>query len=305
MVSLYLLAPMFYLVAAAPETSEKLRLRNAHDRGSRIAGGVDAAPGEFPHQVSMYLDGGFFCGGSLIEADKVLTAAQCCYGFSTREITVKVGDYRLFEGKEIKVSKIIVHEGFDLEYDYYNYDPNEPNNYENDICLLFLSEKADNSSSSVGFIELPEKNTEYSPGDQCTVIGWGATDSDPSFSSTVLQKVTVPVISDADCKQYYGEDVFPSMICAGGQKGSCWGDAGGAMICNRGKTKYLDGIVSSTYNDGFDYRCGQSKKPGVYTQTSYFVDWIQKHSHSGSSHHGCSIVMLVTTTCLIIWKQFL
>ena len=81
MVSLYLLAPMFYLVAAAPETSEKLRLRNAHDRGSRIAGGVDAAPGEFPHQVSMYSNGGgFFCGGSLIEADKVLTAAQCCYG---------------------------------------------------------------------------------------------------------------------------------------------------------------------------------------------------------------------------------
>ena len=31
-----------------------------------------------------------------------------------------------------------------------------------------------------------------------------------------------------------------------------------------GKTKYLDGIVSSTYNDGFDYRCGQSKKPGRF-----------------------------------------
>ena len=48
-------------------------LRNTND-------GVPALKGEFPHQVSMYLDGGFFCGGSLIEADKVLTAAQCCYG---------------------------------------------------------------------------------------------------------------------------------------------------------------------------------------------------------------------------------
>ena len=53
------------------------------------------------------------------------------------------------------------------------------------------------------------------------MIGWGVTDSDPIFGSTVLQKVTVPVISDADCKQYHGEDVFPSMICAGGQQGSC------------------------------------------------------------------------------------
>ena len=80
MVALYLLAPIFYLVTAAPETSEKFRLKNANERGSRIVGGDDAAPGEFPHQVSMHIEGDFRCGGSLIEADKVLTAAQCCYG---------------------------------------------------------------------------------------------------------------------------------------------------------------------------------------------------------------------------------
>ena len=80
MVALYLLAPLFYLVAATPETSEKFRLKNANEQGSRIAGGDDAAPGEFPHQVSVHLNGDFQCGGSLIEADKVLTAAQCCYG---------------------------------------------------------------------------------------------------------------------------------------------------------------------------------------------------------------------------------
>ena len=81
------------------------------------------------------------------------------------DITVRVGNYRLFQTdeneKEIKVSKIITHEGFDIDYDYYYDDSPDTNNFENDICLLFLSEKADNSSSSVGFIELPEKNTEY------------------------------------------------------------------------------------------------------------------------------------------------
>ena len=79
MVALYLLAPLFYLVAATPDTSEKFRLENANERG-RIAGGDDAAPGEFPHQVSVHAEGDFQCGGSLIEADKVLTAAQCCNG---------------------------------------------------------------------------------------------------------------------------------------------------------------------------------------------------------------------------------
>ena len=79
------------------------------------------------------------------------------------DITVIVGNHHLFQTdeneKEIKVSNIIIHEGFDLEYnydDYYDY-----TDYENDICLLILSEKADNSSSSVGFIELPDENTEY------------------------------------------------------------------------------------------------------------------------------------------------
>ena len=78
------------------------------------------------------------------------------------DITVIVGNHHLFQTdeneKEIKVSNIIIHEGFDVEYDYYSYDYID---YENDICLLILSEKADNSSSSVGFIELPDKNTEY------------------------------------------------------------------------------------------------------------------------------------------------
>ena len=55
------------------------------------------------------------------------------------------------------------------------------------------------------------------------MIGWGLTDSDSDSLSEVLQKVTVPVISDNECKEIHGEDVFPSMICAGsgGQQGAC------------------------------------------------------------------------------------
>ena len=55
------------------------------------------------------------------------------------------------------------------------------------------------------------------------MIGWGFTDSDSPSLSEVLQKVTVPVISDTECKEIHGEDFFPSMICAGsgGQQGAC------------------------------------------------------------------------------------
>ena len=34
--------------------------------GSKIVGGNEATPHSYPHQVGIFIDGGFFCGGSLI-----------------------------------------------------------------------------------------------------------------------------------------------------------------------------------------------------------------------------------------------
>merc|ERR1712133_55125 len=86
-----------------------------------------------------------------------------------------------------------------------------------------------------------------------------------------LMKVDVPVVSDDDCRDAYGQnDIADSMICAGldaGGKDSCQGDSGGPFMCGFG----LDGIVS------WGYGCAQPGFPGVYTQTSYFVSWINSH----------------------------
>ena len=49
----------------------------------RIVGGVDAEPGEFPHQVALLIvDPGrnLQCGGSLITPGLVITAGHCCRG---------------------------------------------------------------------------------------------------------------------------------------------------------------------------------------------------------------------------------
>ena len=73
--------------------------------------------------------------------------------------------------------------------------------------------------------------------------GWGTTSAGGSLAST-LQKVadisrcdgqvTVPVVSDADCRSAYGQsDIADSMICAGldqGGKDSCQGDSGGTFL---------------------------------------------------------------------------
>ena len=64
------------------------------------------------------------------------------------------------------------------------------------------------------------------------------------------------------------ESIADSMICAGtGGKDSCQGDSGGPLVDGKG---YLIGIVS--WGNG----CARDGYPGVYTETSYFVDWVQK-----------------------------
>jgi len=47
------------------------------EQNNRITGGSSAARGQFPWQVALINDGSWFCGGSLISSQWVLTAAHC------------------------------------------------------------------------------------------------------------------------------------------------------------------------------------------------------------------------------------
>jgi secreted trypsin-like serine protease len=47
------------------------------DVNQRITGGYPAAPCQFPWQVALLIDNTYFCGGSLISSQWVLTAAHC------------------------------------------------------------------------------------------------------------------------------------------------------------------------------------------------------------------------------------
>ena len=55
-------------------TSQLWELVSSH---KRIIGGDEAAPGRFPYAVSIHdeITGQFFCGGSIISRDVVLSAA--------------------------------------------------------------------------------------------------------------------------------------------------------------------------------------------------------------------------------------
>ena len=53
-----------------------------------------------------------------------------------------------------------------------------------------------------------------------TVAGWGVTKEGSYNLATVLQEVSLPVVSSAACKSVHGKgDITDNMLCAGGVKG--------------------------------------------------------------------------------------
>ncbi|EFX77150.1 trypsin [Daphnia pulex] len=238
----------------------------------KIVGGTEVAPNSLPFQISLQRRGllpnsaySHICGGSILDATTILDAAHCVDGANVARLRVVVGEHSQTQASGLEqisaVSSFTMHENY------------SSSTYENDISLIFVATPFDLSVASARPVNLPAPTSEFDPpaGTIITVSGWGTTSEGGSVSDTLLS-VDIPVISDADCNTAYGGNaVFSSMMCAGGPNGgidSCQGDSGGPLFTGTGETAVQHGIVS--WGQG----CAQAAYPGVYTQVSYFLDWI-------------------------------
>merc|ERR1719348_557690 len=242
-----------------------ISLTQASDDDNKIVGGEEAVPHSLPWQVSLRRksDNFHFCGGSVIGPTTVLSAAHCTeIWHSADEVMVVVGEHSFHteEGTEqtINVVRLTIHEsyghGHQMENDIAIWDLETPIEMNEFVQPIVLAEKGQASEGS------------------CDVSGWGTLSSGGS-TPDVLMVVSVPVVSDAICRIEYPLSIADSMICAGEHgKDSCQGDSGGPMVCYNGDgSAYLGGIVS------FGMGCGGWYHPGVYTEVSYFIDWINAH----------------------------
>jgi hypothetical protein len=242
---------------------------------SIVAGFEVSPPGKYPFIVALTSSqsGTQFCGGSLIDARWILTAAHCVTdGFGIQnvlppDVNVIVGrhDLTTLAGQELNVSRIIIHPLFSAT------------TFHNDIALLELATLA--ASGEPIQLAQPGDRGLWEEGAAGTVMGWGTTDL--GFSSDTLMEVAVPFRDDAACALAWVSGLEPStQVCAAGTSGqdSCQGDSGGPLVGPAGNGPWtLIGIVSY----GLD--CGNGTVPAVYTEVASFVEWIRDSAdlHTG------------------------
>ena len=220
---------------------------------SRIVGGSEAVPHSWPWQVSLQTASGYhFCGASLINESWAVTAAHCGVGPSTR---VVLGSHDLLRNdtdqdvQVAKVEKVFPHPFFNKPW----------LNINNDIALIQLSSPVV-LGERVSPVCLAETSDNFTAGTVCVTSGWGET-KDPLVPSSRLQQVAIPLITNEQCKEYYGAIITDEMLCAGASGASvCFGDSGGPLVCQKdgdgpwtllGVTSFTGGYCSLRLPSGF------------------------------------------------------
>lgn len=237
------------------------------EMSTKITGGTDALVSDFPWQVYITA-GNMACGGSIIDDEWILTAAHCVIdedGNPLPEdvVAVKVGadnPYNDLEGLVFSASRVIPHENYDEE------------TLENDIALIRLGNPVQNASPIRLVTAADVAYGATAPGVMTWVTGWGLISLDPNVFPTSLQKVQLPIITNAQASTVW-QSIPSTVLMAGykdGNKDACNGDSGGPMVVEVLGEYRLAGLVSWGSSECDTY--------GAYTNVSLFEEWIRSNT---------------------------
>ncbi|RWS00609.1 tryptase-2-like protein [Dinothrombium tinctorium] len=264
----------------------------ATKREKRYANGHEAKPYAWPWQVLMLTGEKDWniCGGSLISAEFVLTAAHCVRKtkeYDPNNLKLVLGEHRRskFEGKEVfaEVAEIIRQPNYETQ------------NHSNDMALIKLKQpinfaKYRHLRPACLQLEKPISLKET----RCIGTGWGRINSSGTMPD-VLQQLEMKEFCRCDCadihEEWYHngpsyERVTKNHICMVSAENSdrgvsyggvCAGDSGSPLQCLIGNIWKQVGVAWS----GTDCE----KNPSVFNRVDAYAEWILKVSGYETPHH--------------------
>lgn len=201
--------------------------RQVFEHQQLITNGFAAKEGDWPWHAAIYhaddLAQSYKCGGSLITATAVLTAAHCLYDSSghtiiAERVIVHLGKLNLalagLNTQQFQAHRVIVHENYKPEYllddigvirlaTVATFTP-----YVKPICLWDVNRSSLN--------EVVNRNG--------VVVGWGFNEHDKV--ARVLNQAYMPVVAVVDCLKsdpgFFGNLITDKTFCAGFRNGKCF-----------------------------------------------------------------------------------
>jgi len=235
---------------------------------SRIVNGHEAANYQFPWHVSLVItqidpaNTTTYCGGSLIAAQFVLTAASCLRSVSTIQVDIGSIEFNT-PYQTLHTTQFQIHPQYSDEFKL------------NNIAVIRLPTSVE-FQTNIRAILLPrisEQNEEFISVDTY-VSGFGVATAGSVYLSNELRYAHQTVISNDVCRESFDHRyIHDSTMCAVGYNDTtqalCYGDQGGALVSHIAGSWLQLAVSSLIHSNGCT-----GTVPDGYTRVAPYLQWI-------------------------------